>query len=79
MKISEYLFSEYKFMTTKYVTASKQMRELLPRFTRLPQTEKVPTAKAAKELLRDMDKLERSIEDALVRSRNIRHTLLDLL
>ena len=79
MKISEYLFSEYKLMTTKYVAASQQMREMMPRFTRLPQTDKVPTPKTTKELLRDMDKLERSIEDALVRSRNIRHTLLDLL
>ena len=79
MKISEYLFSEYKQMTAKYVAASKQMRELLPLFTKLPQTEKVPPPKATKELLREMDKLERSIEDALVRSRNIRHTLLDLL
>jgi hypothetical protein len=79
MKISEYLFSEYKLMTTKYVAASQQMREMLPRFTRLPQTDKVPTPKVTKELLREMDKLERSIEDALMRSRNIRHTLLDLL
>jgi len=79
MKISEYLFSEYKMMTTKYVAASKQMREMLPLFTKLPQTDKVPTPKSTKELLREMDKLEHSMEDALVRSRNIRHTLLDLL
>ncbi len=79
MRISEYLFSEYKIMTTKYVAASKQMRELLPRFTRLPQSEKVPTPKAAKELLREMDNLERSMEEALMRSRNIRHNLLELL
>lgn len=79
MKISDYLFSEYKQMTSRYVAASKQMRELLPQFTKLPQTDKVPTPKVTKELLREMDKLERSIEDALMRSRNIRHTLLDLL
>ncbi len=79
MKISEYLFSEYKQMTAKYVAASQQMRELLPRFSKLPQGDKVPTPKATKELLREMDKLEHSIEDALMRSRNIRHTLLDLL
>lgn len=79
MKISAYLFNEYKLMTTKYVAASQQMRELLPRFTRLSQTDRVPTPKVTKELLHEMDKLERSIQDALVRSRNIRHTLLDLL
>ena len=79
MKLSEYLFSEYKTMTTRYVAASQQMRDLLPSFTKLPQTGKVPPPKVTKEMLRDLDKLERTIEDALMRSRNIRHTLLDLL
>ena len=77
--MSDYLFSEYKQMTAKYVAASKQMRDLLPQFTKLPQTDKVPTPKVTKELLREMDKLEHSVEDSLVKLRNIRHMLLDLL
>lgn len=79
MKINEYLFREYKVLTNKYIVASQHLRELLPRFTKLPQSEKVPTSKTCKELLRELDKIEEEIEIALARLRNIRHRLLELI
>ncbi len=79
MKISEYIFGEYKILTNKYVAASQQLREMLPRFAKLPQTEKVPSPKTCKELLRDLDTVEEEIEGALTRLRNIRHRLLELI
>jgi hypothetical protein len=79
MKLNEYLFNEYKTLTNKYIAASQQLRELLPRFTRLPQSDRVPTSKTCKELLRELDKIEWEIEIALARLRNIRRRLLELL
>ncbi len=79
MKINEYLFMEYKVLTNKYITASQHLRELLPRFTRLPQSERVPNSRTCKELLRELDKIEEEIEIALARLRNIRHRLLELI
>ncbi len=79
MKINEYLFNEYKALTNKYIEASQHLRELLPRFTSMPQTDKVPKSKTCKELLRELDKIEEEIEIALVRLRNIRHRLLELI
>jgi len=55
------------------------LRELLPSFTKLPQTDKVPKSNTCKELLRELDKIEEEIEIALARLRNIRHRLLELI
>jgi hypothetical protein len=79
MKINEYLFNEYKVLTNKYLAASQHLRELLPRFTKLPLTDKVPKSNTCKELLRELDKIEEEIEIALARLRNIRHRLLELI
>jgi hypothetical protein len=79
MKLNEYLFREYKLLTNKYIDASQHLRELLPRFTRLPQSDRVPNSKTCKELLRELAKIEEEIEIALARLRNIRHRLLELI
>ncbi len=79
MKMTEYLFGEYKALTNQYVAASQHLRELLPRFAKSPRTEKVPSSNTIKELLRELDKIEEEIEGALGRLRNIRHILLGLL
>ena len=79
MKITEYIFEEYRDLTKKYVGASQHLRELLPRFAALPKTNKVPTQKVTKELLRDLDKTEDEIQGVLIRLRNIRHRLLEIL
>lgn len=78
MKMTEYLFGEYKVLTNKYVAASQQLRELLPRFAKLPQTEKIPSSNTIKELLRELDRVEEEIEGALARLRNIRRRLMEL-
>ena len=79
MKLNEYLFDEYKTLTNKYVSASKLLRELLPRFSRMPESDTVPKSKTCKELLRELDKIEWEIEIALARLRNIRRRLLELI
>ncbi len=79
MKLTEHLFNEYHDLTTKYVAASKHLRELLPRFTQLSQTSTVPTQKMTKELLRELDKTEEEIEEALAKLRSIRHRLMELI
>jgi hypothetical protein len=79
MKLNEYLFNEYKTLTNKYISASQQIRELLPRFTLLPDSDTVPKSKTCKELLRELDKIEWEIEISLARLRNIRRRLLELI
>lgn len=79
MKLTEYLFEEYRDLTKKYVGVSQQLRELLPRFSDLPKTSKVPTQKINKELLRELDRIEEEIHNVLVKLRNIRRRLLELL
>ena len=54
MQMSEYLFGEYKLLTNKYLAASQQLRELLPRFAKMTQTEKIPSNKTIKELLHEL-------------------------
>ena len=79
MKLTEYLFSEYRELTNKYVAASQHIRKLLPRFTQLSETSTVPTQKVTKELLRELDTTEEEIEAALFKLRSIRHRLLELI
>ena len=79
MQMSEYLFGEYKLLTNKYIAANQQLRELLPRFAKMTQTEKIPSSNTTKELLRELDKIEEEIEGALARLRNIQRRMLDLL
>ena len=79
MKLNEYLFREYQVLTNKYIVASQHLRELLPRFTRLPQSDRVPNSKTCKELLRELSKIEEEIEIALARLRSIRQRLLELI
>lgn len=79
MKLTEHLFSEYRELTNKYVAASQHIRKLLPRFTKLPKTSKIPTQKETKELLRELDKTEEEIEAALFKLRSIRHRLLEII
>ncbi len=79
MKITEYIFEEYRDLTKKYVGVSQQLRELLPRFSDLPKTSKLPTQKITKELLREVDRTEEEIHNVLVKLRNIRHRLLEII
>jgi hypothetical protein len=79
MKVSEYLFNEYRAMTSLYVGASKHLRETLPSFSKMHQSEETPDAKETKRLLLDLEKAEDDIQDTLSKIRNIRHTLLGLL
>ena len=79
MKVTEYLFTEYKDMTTKYISASQKLRELLPRFTALNQTAETPGAISIKNLLQELDKIEEDFEDASYKVRCIKHTLVGLL
>ena len=79
MKITEYLFEEYRDLTKRYVGASQHLRELLPRFAALTKTDKVPPQKVTKELLRELDKTEDDIQGTLARLRIIRRRLLEIL
>jgi hypothetical protein len=79
MKLTEYLFSEYRDLTKRYVTASKSLRALLPRFAKISETSKIPNQKTTKELLQELNKAEEEIEGTLIRLRNIRHRLLELI
>ena len=79
MKLTEYLFNEYRESTNKYVAASQRLRKLLPRMANLSKKEELPTKKATKELVLELDKTEEEIETALAKLRDIRHRLLELL
>ncbi len=79
MKITEYLFSEYRDLTKNYVTASQHLRELLPRFAKISEESKIPTQKVTKEILHELDRTEEEIEAALIRLRNIKHRLMELI
>ena len=79
MKITEYLFREYKALTNDYVAASQKLRDMLPRFAKMRQEDRVPPSLKCKELMRDLDKMENDIQEALGKLRNIRRRLLELL
>jgi hypothetical protein len=79
MKVTEYLFNEYKDLTTKYVSASQRLRELLPRFTALNQSGELPSSTSAKNLIQELDRIEEDLEDASYKVRCIKHTLVGLL
>jgi hypothetical protein len=79
MKVTEYLFNEYKDLTTKYVSASQRLRELLPRFTALNQSGELPGSTSAKNLIQELDKIEEDLEDASYKVRCIKHTLIGIL
>jgi hypothetical protein len=79
MKVTEYLFNEYKDLTTKYVSASQGLRELLPKFNALNQTGDLPGATSTKNLIQELDKIEENLEDASYKVRCIKHTLIGLL
>ena len=79
MKVTEYLFNEYKDLTTKYVSASQGLRELLPKFNALNQTGDIPSATSTKNLIQELDKIEENLEDASYKVRCIKHTLIGLL
>lgn len=79
MNVTEYLFREYRDLTTSYVEISKQLRELLPTFSNLHESSDAPGIKATKRLLLSLDKTEDEVQDALHKIRNIKHTLVGLL
>ena len=79
MEITEGILDEYRELTTRYVTASQQLRELLPRVTDLSKAEKLPQPRVLRQLLRDFDKTEEEIEAILAGFRKIRHRLLGLI
>lgn len=79
MKITEYLFSEYRDLTKSYVTASQHLRELLPRLAKIAEESKLPTQRTIKELLQELNKVEEEIEVTMIRLRNIRHRLLEII
>jgi hypothetical protein len=79
MNVTEYLFTEYRGLTTSYVDVSKRLRDLLPVFSDMNQTNETPGIKATKKLLLDLDKTEDEIQEALQKIRNIKHMLVGLL
>ena len=79
MNVTEYLFQEYRSLTTSYVDVSKRLRELLPTFSNMNESSETPGIKATKRILLDLDKTEDEIQDALQKIRNIKHTLIGLL
>jgi hypothetical protein len=79
MKVTEYLFNEYKDLTTKYVSASQRLRELLPSFAAINKNAEVPSDTSIKNLMQELDKIEDDIEDASYKIRCIKHTLVGLL
>ncbi len=79
MKVTEYLFNEYKDLTTKYVSASQRLRELLPKFNVLNQSGELPGATSSKNLIQELNKIEEDLEDAAYKVRCIKRTLIDLL
>ncbi len=79
MNVTEYLFNEYKSLTTSYVEVSKQLREMLPTFNEMNQTSETPGIKATKKLLLDLDKTEEQLHEGLQKLRNIKHMLVGLL
>ena len=79
MELTEEVFSEYRELAARYVAASQQLRELLPRVTELSKAEKLPGLRVLKQLLRDFDRAEEEIEATLVGFRQVRHKLLKLI
>ncbi len=79
MEITENILNEYRELTAKYITVSKQLRELLPRVTELSKADKLPEPRVLRQLLRDFDKTEEEIEATLARFRRVRHRLLGLI
>ena len=79
MNVTEYLFQEYRSLTTSYVDVSKRLRELLPTFSNMNESSETPGIKATKRMLLDLDKTEDEIQDALQKIRNIKHTLIGLI
>jgi hypothetical protein len=79
MNVTEYLFNEYKSLTTSYVEVSKQLRDMLPTFNDMNQTSEAPGIKATKKLLLDLDKTEEQLNEGLQKLRNIKHMLVGLL
>jgi len=79
MNVTEYLFQEYRSLTTSYVEISKRLRELLPTFSNMNETSETPGIKATKRLLLELDKTEDELQDSLQKIRNIKHTLVGML
>ena len=79
MNVTEYLFQEYRSLTTSYVDVSKRLRELLPTFSNMHESSETPGIKATKRILLDLDKTEDEVQDALQKIRNIKHTLVGML
>lgn len=79
MEITKGILDEYRELTTRYVNASKQLRELLPRITDLSKAEKLPEKMVLRKLLRDCDKAEEEIEATLIGFRQVRRRLLSLI
>jgi hypothetical protein len=79
MNVTEYLFTEYRSLTTSYVEISKRLRELLPTFSDMHESSEAPGLKATKRLLLELDKTEDELQDSLQKIRNIKHTLVGLL
>ena len=79
MEITESILNEYRELTARYITASQQLRELLPRVTELSKADKLPEPRVLRQLLRDFDKTEEEIETTLARLRRVRHRLLGLI
>jgi len=79
MELTAELFDEYRELAAKYVAASQQLRELLPRVAELSKAEKLPGPRVLKQLLRDFDKAEEEIEATLTGFRLVRHRLLKLI
>ncbi|HEX78649.1 MAG TPA: hypothetical protein G4O19_00645 [Dehalococcoidia bacterium] len=79
MNVTEYLFQEYRSLTTSYVDISKRLRDMLPTFSNIHESSEAPGLKATKRLLLDLDKTEDEVQEALQKIRNIKHTLVGLL
>ena len=42
MNVTEYLFQEYRSLTTSYIDVSKRLRELLPTFSNMHESSETP-------------------------------------
>ncbi len=77
--VTEYIFREYKALTSQYVGVSQNLRELLPRIVELSKKTKLTDKKFNKGLILEFETMDREIAAALEHLRNIRRTLTQML
>ncbi|MCK5577304.1 MAG: hypothetical protein KAI14_03215 [Dehalococcoidales bacterium] len=79
MTVTEYIFREYKALTSQYVGISQKLRELLPRIVELSKKTKLTDKKFNKELILEFETMDKEIAITLEHLRNIRRTMTQML